>query len=171
MIYPDWLVLSARLLVQPSCGQVKIVLQIYIFGRVPLWLCEDITAYCYMYCYFRNIFPPWSSQMTILLITYAMYHIRYTKGEYEFKRKKTKNPRIGYCSEIRGRSRRHRIAFNSLYLFSSKSINYEANGEALHNYTRGEGPSAVLPQGGASRYLAPISLFVSLGNIREAWPP
>ena len=52
------------------------------------------------------------------------------------------------CSEIRGRSRRHRIAFNSLYLFSSKSINYEANGEALHNYTRGEGPSAVLPQGG-----------------------
>ena len=49
--------------------------------------------------------------------------------------------------------RRDRIAFNSLYLFSSKSINYEANGEALHNYTRGEGPSAVLPQGGASRYL------------------
>ena len=28
--------------------------QIYIFGRVPLWLCEDITANCYMYCYFRN---------------------------------------------------------------------------------------------------------------------
>ena len=23
--YPDWLVLSARLLLQPSCGQVKIV--------------------------------------------------------------------------------------------------------------------------------------------------
>ena len=67
--------------------------------------------------------------------------------------------------------RQHRITFNSLYLFSSKSINYEANGEALHNYTRGEGPSAVLSQGGASRYLAPISLFVSLGNIREAWPP
>ena len=40
-----------------------------------------------MYCYFRNIFPPWSSQMTILLISNAMYHIRYTNGEYEFKRK------------------------------------------------------------------------------------
>ena len=56
VIYPDWLVLSARLLVQPSCGQVKIVqyIYIYMFGRVPLWLCEDITANCYMYCYFRN---------------------------------------------------------------------------------------------------------------------
>ena len=30
-------------------------------------------------------FPPWSSQMTIILITNAMYHIRY-KNEYEFKR-------------------------------------------------------------------------------------
>ena len=48
--------------------------------------------------------------------------------------------------------RRDRIAFNSLYLFSSKSINYKANGEALYNYTRGEGPSAVLSQG-SSRYL------------------
>ena len=84
--YPDWLVLSARLLAQPSCGQVKIVQKI-CFGRVPLWLCEDITACCYMYCYFRNIFPPWSSQMIIILITNAMYHIRYTNGEYEFKRK------------------------------------------------------------------------------------
>ena len=51
--YPYWLVLSARLLAQPSCGQVKIVQNI-CFGRVPLWLCEDITACCYMYCYFRN---------------------------------------------------------------------------------------------------------------------
>ena len=58
-----------------------------MFDHVPLWLCEDITANCYMYCYFRNIFPPWSSQMTIILITNAMYHIRYTNGEYEFKRK------------------------------------------------------------------------------------
>ena len=73
--YPDWLVLSARLLLQPSCGQVKMVQNI-CFGRVPLWLCEDITACCYMYSYFRNIFPPWSSQMTIILITNAMYHIR-----------------------------------------------------------------------------------------------
>ena len=32
--------------------------------------------------------------MTILLITNAMYHTRYTKGEYEFKRKNP--PRIDY---------------------------------------------------------------------------
>ena len=31
-------------------------------------------------------FPPWSSQMTIILITNAMYHIRYKNSEYEFKR-------------------------------------------------------------------------------------
>ena len=59
----------------------------YMFYHVPLWLCEDITACCYMYCYFRNIFPPWSSQMTIILITNAMYHIRYKNSEYGFKRK------------------------------------------------------------------------------------
>ena len=52
--YPDWLVLSARLLVQPSCGQVKIVMAKLALDHVPLWLCEDITACCYMYCYFRN---------------------------------------------------------------------------------------------------------------------
>ena len=51
--YPDWLVLSARLLVQPSCGQVKNSAK-YMFDHVPLWLCEDITACCYTYCYFRN---------------------------------------------------------------------------------------------------------------------
>ena len=78
----------------PSGGQVKILQHIYIYGRVPLWLCEDITACCYMYCYFCNIFPPWSSQMTILLITSAMYHIRYKSGEYKFKCKKP--PRIDY---------------------------------------------------------------------------
>ena len=60
----------------PSGGQVKIL--------QPVAICS----------YFRNIFPPWSSQMTILLITNAMYHIRYTKGEYEFKRKKP--PRIDF---------------------------------------------------------------------------
>ena len=68
---------------------MRILQQIYIFGRAPLWLCKDITACCYMYCYFRNIFPPWSSQMTILLITSTMYHIRYKSGEYKFKRIKT----------------------------------------------------------------------------------
>ena len=34
-------------------GEILQQIYIYIFGRVPLWLCEDITA-CYMYCYFRN---------------------------------------------------------------------------------------------------------------------
>ena len=68
-------------------ARLKIVQNIYVLVVFGLWLCEDITAYCYMYCYFRNIFPPWSSQMTIILITNAMYHIRYTNGEYEFKRK------------------------------------------------------------------------------------
>ena len=29
-----------------------------MFGRIPLWLCEDITANCYMYCYFRNSDDP-----------------------------------------------------------------------------------------------------------------
>ena len=33
--------------------------------------------------------------------------------------------------------RRHRIAFNSLYLFSFRSINYKSNGEELYNFTRG----------------------------------
>ena len=33
--YPDWLVLSARLLVQPSCGQVKIVQNIYVLIMFP----------------------------------------------------------------------------------------------------------------------------------------
>ena len=50
--YPDWLVLSARLLAQPcrpGYNSTK-----YMFDHVPLWLCEDITACCYMYCYFRN---------------------------------------------------------------------------------------------------------------------
>ena len=43
--------------------------------------------------------------------------------------------------------RRHRIAFNSLYLFSSKSINYKANGETLYNFTRG-GPISSSLSGG-----------------------
>ena len=47
--YPDWLVLSARLL-RSGYHSGK-----YMFDHVPLWLCEDITACCYMYCYFRNI--------------------------------------------------------------------------------------------------------------------
>ena len=38
---------------------------------------------------------------------------------------------IVVISEEEGR--RDRIAFNSLYLFSSKSINYKANGEELYD--------------------------------------
>ena len=84
--YPDWLVLSARLLWAAlqarlhwykiymfwsclACGYVKIL--------QPVAICTVIFV----------TFPPWSSQMTIILITNAMYHIRYTDGEYEFKRK------------------------------------------------------------------------------------
>ena len=83
--YPDWLVLSARLLAQPSCGQVTIVqnrcLIMFPCGYVkilqPVAICTVIFV----------TFPPWSSQMTIILITNAMYHIRYKNSEYEFKRK------------------------------------------------------------------------------------
>ena len=28
---------------------------IYVLVVFGLWLCEDITACCYMYCYFRNM--------------------------------------------------------------------------------------------------------------------
>ena len=65
--------------------------------------------------------------------------------------------------------RRHRIAFNSLYLFSFKSINYEAMERhcMIHAW---RDPSAASLKG-ASSLLMPISLFVSLDFIREAWPP
>ena len=83
--YPDWLVLSARLLAQPSCGQVTIVqnrcLIVFPCGYVkilqPVAICTVIFV----------TFPPWSSQMTIILITNALYHIRYKNSEYGFKRK------------------------------------------------------------------------------------
>ena len=37
----------------------------------------------------------------------------------------------------RKKAARHRIAFNSHYLFSFRSIIYEANGEELYNFTHG----------------------------------
>ena len=43
--YPDWLVLSARLLLQPRLKTVQNIYVLVVFG---LWLCEDITACCYM---------------------------------------------------------------------------------------------------------------------------
>ena len=51
--------------------------------------------------------------------------------------------------------RQHRIAFNSLYLFSSKSIIYEANGEALHNLHARSDPSAVLSLAGPLGFCPP----------------
>ena len=50
--------------------------------------------------------------------------------------------------------RQHKIAFNSLYLFSTKSIIYEANGEALYNYARGA--TRQPPARGASGFLTPL---------------
>ena len=41
------------------------------------------------------------------------------------------------CCDFEEECRRHRIDFNSLYLFSFRSIIYEANGEELYNFTRG----------------------------------
>ena len=70
--YPDWLVLSARLLRSGyhSAGCV--------------WLVAMCSLLLYVVIFVT--FPPWSSQMTIILITNAMYHIRYKNSEYEFKR-------------------------------------------------------------------------------------
>ena len=52
------------------------------------------------------------------------------------------------CCEIRGKKPpTHRIAFNSLYLFSSKSITYEANGEALYDSRVERLPAAYLSLG------------------------
>ena len=81
--YPDWLVLSARLL-RSGYHSAK---YIYIcFGCV--WLVAMCRYYSLLlYVVIFVTFPPWSSQMTIILITNAMYHIRYKNSEYEFKRK------------------------------------------------------------------------------------
>ena len=51
------------------------------------------------------------------------------------------------CSDFRGRSRRHRIAFNSLYLFSSKSIIYKAKWRRIVRFTRGDPISSSLSGG------------------------
>ena len=42
--YPDWLVLSARLL-RSGYHSAKYIYVLVVFG---LWLCEDITACCYV---------------------------------------------------------------------------------------------------------------------------
>ena len=75
--------------VLPSGGQVRILQLIYLVvfpsGYVRIL---QYTVYSICTVFFRNILPPWSSQMTLLLTTSAMYHIRYKSGEYKFKRKK-----------------------------------------------------------------------------------
>ena len=72
------------------------------------------------------------------------------------------------CSDFEEEGRQHRIAFNSLYLFSSKSINYKANGEELYNFTRGEPISSSLKEASSFCLFFPAS---TLESIREAWPP
>ena len=66
--------------------------------------------------------------------------------------------------------RRHRIAFNSLYLFSFRSINYEANGEELYNFTRGVTVNRMSNRHSAftvsACFLRPRAIVT-----REAWPP
>ena len=45
--YPDWLVLSARLLWAALQARLHWY-KIYVLVVFGLWLCEDITACCYM---------------------------------------------------------------------------------------------------------------------------
>ena len=66
----------------------------------------------------------------------------YSKCYYAFQSRyqlcvMTPRPDGAICCDFEEEGRRHRIAFNSLYLFSFRSIIYEANGEELYNVTRG----------------------------------
>ena len=54
------------------------------------------------------------------------------------------------CCDFEEEGRRHRIAFNSLYLVSFRSIIYEANGVELYNFTRGGTVSRISNQYAAS---------------------
>ena len=73
--------LSARLL-RSGYHSAKYI----CFGCV--WFVAMCRYYSLLLCVVIFVtFPPWSSQMTIILITNAMYHIRYKNSEYEFKRK------------------------------------------------------------------------------------
>ena len=77
VIYFDWLVLSARLLVYYVCCHLVArwgYYSLYIFGPVPLWLCEDITA-CYMYCFFRNNAWLFSGQLSYLIAGFNLFSI------------------------------------------------------------------------------------------------
>ena len=74
---------------------------------------------------------------------------------------------LSSCSDFE-EGRRHRIAFNSLYLFSFKSIIYKANGKELYNFTRGA--TGQLPLLG-ERLVSGLSWLCTLNSIREAWPP
>ena len=74
------------------------------------------------------------------------------------------------CGFSEEEGRRHRITFNSLYLFSFRSINYEANGEELYNFTRGATLNCISIPYAVCRvsacFLRPRTIV-----IREAWPP
>ena len=74
------------------------------------------------------------------------------------------------CCDFEEEGRRHRIAFNSLYLFSFRSIIYEANGDELYNFTRGVTVSRMSNRYPAST-VSGSSLLCTLDNIREALPP
>ena len=63
-------------------------------------------------------------------------------------------PTVLWISEEEGR--RHRIAFNSLYLFSFRPIIYEANGEELYNVTRGVTASRLSIVRELPQFLAPL---------------
>ena len=120
--YPDWLVLSARLLAQPSCGQVTIVqnrcLIVFPCGYVKIL---QPVAICTV------IFVTKSYIESVLSFSIICWYGNLNVKDCDFEEE----------------GRRHRIAFNSLYLFSFRSIIYEANGEELYNFTRGATLSSI----------------------------
>ena len=69
------------------------------------------------------------------------YHIHTCQASLDSMANKKWLPQIVVISEEEGR--RHRIAFNSLYLFSFRPINYEANREELYD-SRVERPVSYL---------------------------
>ena len=159
-MYLDWLVLSARLLVYYVCCHL-VARWKYYSKYIYIWSCSLMAMWGYYslllyvaYCYFRNIFPPWSSQMTILLITSAMYHIRYKSGEYKFKRNKP--PRIDY----RGTS----TSPTDLILGKPPTIQGETLGY-LHN------PGSLSNMSEMSHYGMHASLQTSeaLFSLRQSW--
>ena len=67
--------------------------------------------------------------------------------------------------------RRNRIAFNSLYLFSFRSIIYKANGENCMISRVEKNLSALLPQSCVQVLLRLSPSRCPFKNVMEAWPP